>query len=376
MENAKYYLEEAEMIYIPILKTRKEECNVLKNMSYYFSEKIIPMVEVIAEQYETKYIMDIITGEFIYEKRGKSRRRKKKTPTDDDIITLDNIAKIMGGKRVFIDYFRFSSEVYGNRVNIAKTELSWKISNNSDLYKTKLLEITKYPHMIPVVSIKENFGMSKNELKSLMEILKSKCGSIALRITEEWLKLYSDTIIEILGEQDYLLFDIAEQNSELKFMEIEEIKELPIKASIVLVNSPRRRDVKNGDYPEHGGTDLIINNAREVVLEYELDGYGDYCGLKDAMPLNDGSNGTGAALALFYLFSENKFYSYSNHDTSLGVMGYRALVPKILKDQIFLDPDNDCLGYAKVDEMPGFGNWATWNNINATRYIYQTYKYI
>lgn len=364
------------MIYIPMLKTRKEEYSILKKMSYCFSEKIIPMVEIISEKYRDRYAKDLITGEFLYEQRGKRKLRVKAKHTIEDVITLENIADTMNGNRIFIDYFRFSNKVYGNNVDITRAALSWKLSNDVEEYKVKLLDVAKYPNMIPVISIKEDFGMGKNELQELIEKLQGECQSIALRITEQWIEEYTMIIEKKLRKEDFLLLDIGEQNPEHKFMEIEQVKDTGTEGTIILLNSPRKRDVKNAEFPERGKANLIINNAIKVVSEYGLGGYGDYCGLKDSMPLNDGSNGTGAALALFYSFSENVFYSYSNHDTSQGVMGYRVLVPRILEDRVILDPENDCPGYKKIEEMNGFGNWSTWHNINATRYIYQIYKYL
>lgn len=56
------------MIYIPMLKTRDEELRVLKSMKDYYSDKIIPLIEVICEKYQVRYMTDE-NGEFIKEKR-------------------------------------------------------------------------------------------------------------------------------------------------------------------------------------------------------------------------------------------------------------------------------------------------------------------
>lgn len=46
------------MIYIPMLKTRKEELRVLKLMKEHYSDKIIPLIEVICEIYNPNYLTD------------------------------------------------------------------------------------------------------------------------------------------------------------------------------------------------------------------------------------------------------------------------------------------------------------------------------
>lgn len=367
------------MIYVPILKTRKQEYIIAKDMVDCFNDNIIPMFEIITEKYETKYLIDDVTGKYKYRQQGNRKMRIKKTPTDDDIITLDNICDLLNNKRVFIDYFRFSRKKYGNNVDLSKAELSWDISNDYNLYKYKVKSITKYGNMIPVISVKNTFDIKKGELRDFIKELQYISKSIALRITEEWLEVYKDIISELLREQDFFLFDIEEQEPESKFMEIDEINDLEVKARIILINSPRKSSIRNGEYPENGTTDLINNSAKIIALENSLNGYGDYCGLKDTMPLTGGSNGTGAALALFYNITENIFYSFCNHDTSLGTTGYFDLISKIFEVQSYLDETNDCPGIKKVLELynrHSSGNWNTWHYINAVRYIYLTAKYL
>ena len=158
-------------------------------------------------------------------------------------------------------------------------------------------------------------------------------------------------------------------------MEYEELSEIKTLAQIILLNSPRKMKLKNGDYPIHGLTDLIDCSARDIATINCFSGYGDYCGLKDALPQKSGF-GTGSAIALFYDYSLNRFYSYVHPDQSKGVLGYRHLIPIIISDLAVLDPDRDCPAIKKITTMTGPGNWSTWHNINVTRYIYQVYKKI
>ena len=75
-------------------------------------------------------------------------------------------------------------------------------------------------------------------------------------------------------------------------------------------------------------------------------------------------------------FVENVFYSYCNHDTSLGMRGYGDIIPVIEADEEMLNPDGDCPGIEKMNNLDGNGNWSTWHYINAVRYIHQTSKYL
>lgn len=363
------------MLYVPMLKTRDEELRVLKDVRDCYSEKIIPLIEIISEQYRVRYQTDE-NGDFVREKHKTRYLKAKCEPVDEDIITLQNLNEIIGNKKMFIDYFRFSLEKYGKNIKFKNAALAFDLSNNYNLYKTKVLEVSRYETMIPVISVKTEFDISKSELSNFVQELQASSKQMALRITEEWINTYRDIICDMLREEDFLLFDIEEQAPETKFMEIEELKGLEAKCHIILLNSPRKASIKNKEYPEQAKTDLINNGARDIANEYGLTGYGDYCGLKDAMPLNTGPALMGAALALFYDFQENVFYSYCNHDTSMGVRGYRELLPIIKSEEHKLNGDGDCPGFKKIDSLSKGGSWNTWHYINAARYIHQTSKYL
>ena len=125
-------------------------------------------------------------------------------------------------------------------------------------------------------------------------------------------------------------------------------------------------------------TELINNCAREKAIEYAFEGFGDYCGLRDILP-SSGGNGKGSALALLYDYDINRFYSYRNPDTSLGVTGYKTLIPIIVTDKPSLDKLKDCPAFKMIEIMQRLGKigqWSTWHNINATRYIHQVHKNI
>lgn len=363
------------MIYIPMLKTRDEELRVLRSMKEHYSDKIIPLIEVICEKYQVRYMTDE-NGEFIREKHKTQYRKVKCVPTEQDIITLQSLNEMVESQKLFIDYFRFSLDKYGKNIKFESAELAFNLSNDYQLYKQKVLSVAQYKNMIPVISVKPDFDIPKNELKNFVAQLQNVTEQMALRITEEWIDEYKDIISGLLRHDDFLLFDIEEQNPESKFMEIEELNDLGAKCKIVLLNSPRKASIKNGEYPEHDKTDLINNCARNIAGAYNLTGYGDYCGLRDVMPLNNKSNGTGAALALLYDFTENVFYSYCNHDTSLGTRGYLDIIPLIMGDEVILNRDGDCPGYMKIEQIPSTGSWNTWHHINAVRYIHQTSKYL
>lgn len=364
------------MIFIPMLKTRLQELKVAKDMNHCFSDDIIPLFEIIRNKYKTRYKRDPETNLFVIQPKNGKRYRIKENPTEDDVITLQNINEIINGEKAFIDYFRFTIEKYGKRIDITKTDLAWNLSNDENLYLEHIKGISRYPNLIPVVSIKDGFDMKISKLKIFLNEIQCENSSIALRITENWLETYREIIIDTLRNTDYLLFDIGEQNPETKFMEFEELSELKSNAKIVVLNSPRKVEYNNGKYEVHEITELINNSARIEILDYDFEGYGDYCGLKDQLPLKGGSNGMGAALALIYDYEKNGFHSYMNPDTKQGFQGYNKLIPIILSEKNILDPPNDCPAIEKIDNLKKSGNWSTWHNICVTRYIHQVFMNI
>lgn len=363
------------MIYVPLLKARQQELRVAQSLCNCFSENIIPLFEILADKYEKKYQIDE-KGKFVYDMTNNRKKRILLPATENDIITLENISKVTDSKLAFIDFFRFSTEKYGENFDPKQVTLSLQFRNDSELYKRRVMGICEYENLIPVISIKPGFFMHLNELSKFIKKLQEYNVSIALRITEEFLDEYEDILENELRSSDYFLFDIGEQNVKSKIMELEQVSELNLNAQIILLNSPRKASNKNGDYEQNSITTLICNDALTEFEKYNFDGFGDYGGLKDVLPSNGGSNGTGAALALLFDYSTNEFYSFVNPNTHLGVKGYLTIIPKMLELEAELNKSGRCPAYLKINDLYGrksSGNWPVWTSIILTRYIYQIY---
>lgn len=324
-------------MYVPILKTRNSEMKVLKELNYCFSDNIIPMIEIIDKKYD-----------------------------------LNAISKLLNGNKAFIDLFRFSINKYGSGIDINKADYSWIISEKNDVYISELNKIDNSTAFIPVVSIKKDFEMGNTDLNKLIIDLQGKYESIALRFTDEFID-QCNNIFPQLRSSDFLMMDIEEQNPESKFIEIGDFSDLKIVCKRIIINSPRLKNRKNGDYT-NGITDSIDTSLIDIVNEQSIDGFGDYMGLKDCMPeSHQGSNGIGNALALIYDYRINKFYCFINEDKTKGMTGYREVREKILNEEQSLNPEGDCPAFNKIKEIE-CGNWSTWHEITAKRYLHQIYK--
>lgn len=360
------------MIYVPMLKGQREELKVIEEMNSCFSEKIIPLIELLTKEFEMQYAKNPKTGEYVWELHGKTRRRVKERTHE---ITLEGIVRRLNGKMAFVDVFRFSEEIYGKRVDIQSFDLAWQASNNISYYIEKLHEMAQYPSLIPVISIKKEFEFTENELKLLIRELQDENEAIALRFSEEYLTNCKSCMETILREGDYVLFDIGEQSPQTKFIEIQELMDIETKAKCILLNSPRKRKITNGTYPEAGLTELIEDVARSVAEDNAMYGYGDYCGLRDKLKeKNDYARGS--ALALLYQFEESGFYAFSNKDASVGAGGFVEVKERVLNMESILNPEGDCPALTKIKRFPKCGNPSTWINVTLTRTIHQVYKYL
>ncbi len=358
------------------MKNRSEELRVISNMNQFFGDSMIPLIEIIKDEYDIKYKKDEETGEYIYEKKPGNKRRNRITlpPTEDDVITLEKIQERLNGKKGFIDFFRFSEEEYDNK-DFKGIELSFMLSRDYTYYKKRLLQLGNFSNLCPVISIKKGFKISEHDLKNLLNELKERNPSIAIRITDSYLEDYMEFIEENLLEEDFIMLDIRNQHVDSKFIELEEFQELETNATKIVLNSPRPKDYKNGDYENLEFTKKIDNKVAIKYKDYELEGFGDFGGLKDDLPTEAGGNGTGAALGLLYVKEKNAFYSIVNYDTSEGMRGFEYVRSEVLKRLDFLDSDNDCVAVERIKGMDQtFGNWATWSNLTLTRYIHQQAK--
>ncbi|MCA5013732.1 MULTISPECIES: hypothetical protein [unclassified Enterococcus] len=355
-------------MYVPIMKNRDEELRVSKVCSEFFSDSIIPLFEIIQDRHIDKYEIDQSTGDFKYIlKPGNTKKtRIKLRPEEKDIITLNEINENIKEKKAFIDFFRFFENEYGNR-KFKNIETSFRMSRDFNYYRTRLLQTTSFKNFIPTISIKKGLEIGIYDLTLLVNDLKKSSSSIALRVTADQLDFYSEFIESNLSSMDYVMLDIREDNLNSKEIEVEEFESLDFSGIKILLNSPRKKSTQNKEFENLDFTSKIDNSVSQRYIEFNLDGFGDFGGLKDDLPTH-GGGGKGAALALLYFKEKNQFYSVVNKDTSLGVRGYAYVKQEIVKRSHLIDPNKTCLGMKKVETLNN-GTFASWNNVNLTRYI-------
>ena len=332
-------------MYIPILKNRQQELKIIKNFQKCFSERITPMIELIGDY---------------------------KGTTEN---TLYDLQERLRGKQAFVDFFAFDKDVYKN-IDLIKCNLALEV-RTLDKYMDKLSILKQYQNIIPVISISNARNFKNENLKRTLLALKKEHKRISVRITDNYLYEYIEDIEKVLDERDFFMLDIKQQDIESKLMENMKTKDSDLKARKLILNSPRHREYQNGTYKEDGWTSLIDNCVAVKYKEEGYEGYGDYVGLKDALPSKSG-RGLGAALALVYLYNNNKFYVSINQNTKDGVSGFKNVIKRLSKLPDSEFEKKDCpmfnLLYKMIKEGKS-GNWASWIYLTMARYIDQVYRH-
>ena len=369
-----------KMIYIPLFKGRRLEHQVIESKNECFSEQIIPLVEIIKDHFcQTEFATDPTSGEYLKKPAKTRMQRYRIAPTDDDRNTLEYYQGLLNGKKAFIDYFRFSPDVYGRSLNYKAVDLSVMLSQNEKKYFERLLELSKFETLVPVLSIKEKFFPKSCTTADIINRLQSGNAQVAIRLDEAAYATLASSVAPLLRQGDYLMYDLGEQKMSSKEIELDEYNALETLATKLILNSPRRRKVNNGDYQNRQYTSLIDNSARDIGLMYEsIRGYGDYCGMRDSLPGKQ-AGGRGCALALFYQYSSNQFMAYVNSNSDEGFSGYSRLIPQIIADANTLDsdgPSDEIIEIKELSKKGKCGVWTTWHGFNMSRYLTQVYKNI
>lgn len=341
-------------MYIPIYKNRLYENKFLREYGSLFeTNKIMPYIEIITR------------------KMGRTEYKEEQ---------LIKIYDAYFFSKYFIDFFTFSEKDY---TQFNKEAVAYSISARTESpkkYLQKLLATVVSSKAIPVISIKEGKEEVLNERSILFLItsLQQIKPQIAVRIEGKLLNAFYSLLKKNLRKSDYLFFDIKEENLNPYVYELNDLKK-DNNFIKILTNSPRKKSINNGSYLKSGYTDLIDNFAQTEYQKQNFSGYADYSGLKDDLPKSGGSRGFGAALAIFYDYTTNKYYTITNTCTKDGLKGYKYVLKNLGSEEVCkkLRLDN-CLAYKyiKKNMLPHnkIGNFGVWNFITILRKLSEMKK--
>lgn len=339
-------------MYVPILKNWASEIralNTLLNKKVLPRSEIIPFIKIVEEDHSA------------------SGRTAYKDPAF--------LSSIFNDTSVFIDYHRCDLGEY-KQLDVSKLGRIREMSSSPSTYLAGLHDLAKYKNYIPVLSIVRNIeNPSLNQIEQFIHDFKTAYPERSLGLCiEEDIPALHQVLQKTLGSEDYLFINIGEKAPKSRIVLYQKINALNIRARKILLNSPRKRQVKNSDYEVDALTKLIDNSARDLYSRYNFDGFGDYAGLRNDLKLNIKNGGLACAAVFLYDRVSNQFHVYMNPNSEDKVGGLSNLNPKIKKDLPTLDPNKTCIALAQFreDQKVGKnGNFAIWVTRTVIRYIQQ-----
>lgn len=344
-------------MYVPILKNWASEVKALDTL---LDKKVLPHREILP------FI------KIVEEDNSASGRTAYKNPA--------LLSAIFGDSLLFVDYHRCNLEEY-KQLDVSKLGRIREMSSSASAYLAGLSNLAKYENFIPVLSIIrgiENPSLSQVEhfIRNFKKTYPER--SLGLCIEEDIPELHQ-ILKKNLGPKDFLFIDIGERPPRSRIVLYRKIGALDSSVKKILLNSPRKRQVKNSDYEENALTKLIDNSARDLYSLHGFNGFGDYAGLRNDLKLNIKNGGLACAAVFLYDRLSNQFHVYMNPNSEDKVGGLGNLNPKIEDDLSTLDPDSTCIALAqfRADQKAGKnGNFAIWVKRTVIRYIQQIAKWL
>lgn len=368
-------------MYVIAMKNRRYEIAAMKQLQKhgYLRPNMLPLVEIIKETHKCDDSFDPETGKPVKRKQrcedGTVREYRIPDPSTEHDVTLQGIADLFPERDVLVDYFRCDLSRY--RYNAGKIALILHLNRDLDLYCDKVRGILAYPHLIPVITVKQSMDdmLSADQVAALVNDLRQSNPNQRIALRFDDMDGYEDVTKRVLRDGDYLVYDFNEQPIRSKPVECMRLKNLNLPAHTVALCSPRRRELTGKDFKDckDGEVTKLINNGHlDVYRSYGFDGVGDYGGLRDNLP-DRGAN-KGRALAIMYDGKTNGFKIYVKDDYDLGTDGFWDVVGHMLADPE-LAHDDTCLALAAIKEKyqrheKDF-TFAEWIKHTLVRYIQQ-----
>ena len=368
-------------MYVIAMKNRPYEISAMKQLQKhgYLRSDMMPLVEIIKETHKCDDLVDPETGAPIKRKQrcndGVVRSYRITDQSTERDVTLQGIADLFPERDVLVDYFRCDLGKY--HYDAGKIELVLRLNRDLNLYCGKVLGIAAYPHLIPVIAVKQGMDdvLSADQVAALVSDLRQRNPDQRIALRFDDMDGYEDVAKRVLRDGDYLIYDFNEQPIRSKPVECRRLKNLNLPAQTVALCSPRRRELTGKDFKDckDGEVTNLIDNAHlDVYKNYGFDGVGDYGGLRDNLP-DRGAN-KGRALAIMYDGKVNGFKIYVKDDYDLGPNGFWDVVERMLADTE-LAQDDTCLALAAITDKyrrheKGY-TFAEWIKYTLVRYIQQ-----
>lgn len=343
-------------MYVPILKNRTVEVSVIKRaLQSGISNSISPLIEVVQEKSRANLSMDSFSDEIgaIF--------RDTDTKFFVDIINRPVTKKVKSQVQKFI--------TQNNR--------------DSEFTLKCLLKCSELNNCVPVLSYDEIEFLDGERIKRDAEVLRNTFEGIAVRLVPAQFNGVYNELFEVLGEGDYLLFDIqknkyTEPKFRVLFNKIKEAKKIKNFQSILLIDS------KPVDYYNVGVVDgQLIEEIDVSYLEnYKKEDYGNFDGIADYVGINSSLPTDGGALSpagIYYSKKDNQFVGYRYREGKRVASEFtNHIAPEIMQSEFWKQYDethhNRCEGCITIagviDGTVKGGNQAAWKGVTMAHYIH------
>lgn len=279
-----------DLLFIPILKNKAiAEPNAIKACSKIFSNRIIPYIEIINENAESRgYI---------------------------------NTKRELGDLVHFEQFYR--------RKDSTLSDIIKKTINNT---RTNIIPSL---HLLDEKELIDNIDITS----SFIDTIHNKHSNLSIRIPTFTNFNLLNGLMVLLENEDYLIFDIDDNDYKSLTLFFNAINRIPKKCKIIIFSNERPKNSTNKgladlDYNLSFNTsviDSIISNS------FNQDGFGSYCAAKN--DLNQGGSYKYLIYGAFviYDYDKNSFFSIKSNTKDHASKAYSQLKSKIKQNRSIID---------------------------------------
>lgn len=346
-------------MYIPVMKNRTVEVNVLQQLSSMgvFDNSIIPMIELVQER----------------------TRSNMKNSFLDELVTVLEQAPNMS---VMLDFYK-SSKL--RNTSEAIREYITRIIRQPEFCYEELATVERFSdRVIPVISYMLE-DMSMPRIFEDMTHFQEKFRQIAVRLKPQEFDSVFTPLLPYIRQEDFIILDIdtASYTSPV-FKPIyktisDHRKKIGYKSIVIKAHRPE--NLLNTKMVDREPIAEIDNGLKDLYLTSYMSrfsGFGDYATISAALPTTGGAI---SPVGIYYSQENNFFVSFKNRRPLLSEFP-EYIAPSIVNSEYWREFSSEhhsvCPGCQEISQILGGQksgkNQAQWKMITMLHYIYTMYE--
>lgn len=335
-------------MYLPILKNRSVEVDVLRNLVNLGLTQTYPMLELVQQKVRTNARQDYV----------------------------DEVAELLDQTESFTMFVDIPKMNVPQNVPQPIREFLVNANRNPQFSLDILLRLKGVNGVIPVVSYNPR-GLNVTDIVTQANLLRKSFNTLAFRVESSTFDQAFVSISTLIRPGDYLIFDIGSAshiNPWLKPIYSRIAKEKKnIGFTSIIINSPRTKEVTNLGLEDGKPILTIDNSLRDYYKTHHFDGFGDYAGITDDLPTGGGSI---SPAGVYYSYQDNVFIGFRRNKVLSEFEDYIA--PQIVHSPYWKEYSdthhNNCPGCHSIAQIvrgkESGKSQAKWKGITMAHYIY------